>query len=219
MPTLHCETILFDLDGVLVDSSEAIERSWREWALRHALDPAAVLSQIHGHRSQDTIARFAPHLDAAAETARFTALELTYIPLSRAYAGAQALLDAVDEAPHAVVTSGSRELASARLSFCELPIPVIFVTADDVTAGKPSPEGYLLAARRLAVAPQNCVVIEDSTAGVQAAKSAGMRAIAVTTTHPPGALTAADHRVPALDWLVVQPGPRGIALIINAPPG
>jgi len=203
MQTIRCEAVLFDLDGVLVNSDTAIEQSWLDWAQLHDLELDTVLAHAYGRRTRDTIAEVAPHLDADAETVRVTDIEFKYISLSTPFDGAQRLLHQLAACPHAIVTSGTRDLASARLRQCQLPIPAVFVTADVVTHGKPSPEGYLLAASQLGKDPQTCVVIEDAPAGLQAARSAGMQAIGVATTHEPSALTAADLVVDELHQLTL----------------
>ncbi len=204
MRTITCAAILFDLDGVLVNSDHAVETSWRAWAEGHRLDPDQVIPHVQGRRSQDTIARLAPHLDAETESRRLTEIELSHVESSRPYAGAAELLAALAEWPHAVVTSGTHDIASARLRACALPIPAVFITADVVAQGKPHPEGYLLAAQRLGIEPARCVVIEDSPAGLQAAQTAGMTVIGVATTHEPPALAAADLTLAALSQLTLR---------------
>lgn len=211
-PLLRCQAVLSDLDGVLIDSTTAIRLSWCEWADRHGLDHDLVLRGLHGHRAQDTIRRVAPHLDPDEETRQMVAIELSHIASDFAYPGAGAFLHALAGYPHAVVTSGLCELASARLRQGKLPIPRVFITADDVSAGKPDPEGYLLAARRLGVEPAHCVVIEDSAAGLQAAHAAGMRAAAVLTTHDRSELGLADLILPALTDLALSFEDRTILL-------
>lgn len=203
MQVIRCEAALFDLDGVLVNSDYAVVQSWRDWADLHHLSLEQVLAHAYGRRSRDTIMQVAPHLDAELETARITEIEFSYIPATEVFENAQNLLIQLSGCPHAIVTSGTLDLASARLRQCQLPIPAVFITADDVINGKPSPEGYLLAAQRLGKAPHTCVVIEDSPAGLQAAKTAGMKAIAVATTHHVSALTVADLIVPELKQLVL----------------
>lgn len=212
--TIQCEAILFDLDGVLVDSTEAVERSWREWATRAGLDPDETMDQIHGRRARDIIAEFAPHLDVDAEGDRLLQLEIDYVGLCAPFAGAHELFAALNNHPFAVVTSGEYLLASGRLRHIGLPLPPVLVTADDVTEGKPDPEGYLKAARQLGKAPAACVVIEDAPAGLQAAQAGGMRSIGVATSYPPGALSAADLVIPALDRL--QLTTNGAQILLTA---
>ncbi len=175
--------MLFDLDGVLVDSTESVERHWTAWAQEHGLDVKKVRSMIHGRRTVEAVRAVAPHLDAETEASKLDARQATdttdIVPLP----GAAQVLERLALQRWAVVTSGSRELASSRLRSAGLPLPAVFVCAEDVSQGKPAPEGYLIAARTLEKAPGDCVVIEDAVAGIQAANSAGMRVIALTTTH------------------------------------
>ena len=184
--------MLFDLDGVLVDSGDQVEQAWREWASERGLDPDEVARSSHGRRSADHIRLVAPQLDWSAEAAllerRETETAITATPLP----GAIALYQSVPSGFRAVVTSGSRPLAIARLQSAGFALPHVLVTADDVLAGKPDPEGYLNAAHRLKVAPADALVIEDAPAGIAAGKAAGMPVLAVTTTYPPEALAAAD---------------------------
>jgi sugar-phosphatase len=180
---LVCDALLFDLDGVLIDSSACIVRNWRAWAEPHGIDVAAIMKVAHGVRSVETIQQVAPHLDAATEAARLTALEVADTEGVVAMPGAHALLQALPADAWTIVTSGNVDLAVARLRAVGLPIPAAMVTADDVTHGKPAPEPYLLGAQRLGVAPTRCLVIEDAPAGIQAGRAAGVRVLGVGSTH------------------------------------
>jgi sugar-phosphatase len=180
---LTCDAILFDLDGVLIDSTRCIVRHWQEWAEQHDLDLSEILRVAHGIRTIETMRHIAPHLDVESEAAQFTAHEVADTDGVVAIAGARRVLDAMPEGAWAIVTSGSSALAKARLRHAGLPIPSILVTADDVTRGKPDPEPYLIGAQRLGVAVERCVVIEDAPAGVESAHKAGMRVIGIQATH------------------------------------
>ncbi len=182
-PALQCKAILFDLDGVLIDSSSCIERHWRNWAARHRLDLQEILSAAHGMRTVETMRRVAPHLDVEREAQEFLARETVDTEGVQIIPGAARLLAALPEKAWALVTSAGRALAAARLRACGLPVPRVMVSAEDVRSGKPSPEPYLLGAERMGLASVDCLVIEDSPAGITAAKGAGMRVIAVTSTH------------------------------------
>jgi len=182
--------VLSDLDGVLVDSGAAVERVWHDWALEQGLDPEAVGRATHGVPSRQVIERVAPHLDAAAEAERVDRLHAA--TGGEALPGARELIGAAA----AVVTSCSVPLAHARLHAAGLPIPAVMITSELTERGKPHPDPYLAAAAALAVDPADCIVIEDSPAGIEAALAAGMTAWAVATTHAPHELTAAARVEP-----------------------
>jgi sugar-phosphatase len=198
--------ILCDLDGVLVDSGDAVEAVWRDWAVERALDPADVLRAMHGVPSREVIASVAPHLDAVAEAERVDALHAE--TGGSALPGAAELLAAAPAAALAVVTSCGSALAAARLRAAGLAEPAILVTADAVRRGKPAPDAYLVAAQALGAEPGSCVVIEDAPAGIRAGRAAGMTVWAVTTTHTEDELEEADRTAASLAALL---GPLGLA--------
>jgi len=193
-----CRAILFDLDGVLVDSTSAVERVWRKWALDHHLDPQHVIECAHGRRSIETIKIVAPNLDAAQENLRVERMEIADKEGVIALPGASELMRYLPKGRFAIVTSATRELAEARLRYADLPAPERLITADDVSSGKPSPEPYLMGAAWLGVVPADCLVIEDTPAGVQSARSAGMQVVALSTTYPVPELKTADAVVDSL---------------------
>lgn len=199
---LVCRAILFDLDGVLVDSRLAVEATWRRWAAARGLDPAPFLAVAHGRRTQETLRLVASHLDVAGESAALLAIEAGSRDEIRIIAGVPELLQPLPASCWAVVTSGPRPVAEFRLR--GLPTPTVLVTADDVDRGKPDPEGYRAAAARLGVMPQECVVVEDAPPGVAAGRAAGARVIAVTTTHGPDALSEADFVLDELRRLEIR---------------
>ena len=192
MKTFSCSAILFDLDGVLCDSTRAVDREWREWAARKGIDGDAIMAIAHGVRTIEVIRRVAPHLDAAAEAAAIESHEahdqsgVTVMP------GAADLVKSIPYGRWGVVTSGSRLLATNRLRFCGLPVPEVLVTSDDVKNGKPHPEPYLKGAEGLGFAPAECLVIEDAPAGIEAARAAAMKVVGITSTYAAGAIEHAD---------------------------
>lgn len=198
MPLFSCSAILFDLDGVLVDSTRPVERHWRAWAKRKGLDGGAILAVSHGMRTVEVIRVVAPHLDAEAEAREIESVEATDIEGLAAMPGAVELVHSVPEGRWGVVTSGPRYLQSGRLKFCGLPVPKVFVTADDVIHGKPDPEPYLKGAEGLGIKPAECLVIEDAPAGIQAARAAGMKVIGMASTFAPEKLAGADAVVQKL---------------------
>lgn len=202
---LEPAAVLSDLDGVLVDSAATIELTWRRFAEQHGLDAGHLLAESHGRRTIDLIRLVAPHLDAVAEAARIEREEIDEARHVRALPGARELVDSVPSGRFAIVTSGTRALALARLHGAGLPVPDVLVTAEDVKVGKPDPAGYLRAAALLGVDPAHCVVLEDAPAGVAAGRAAGMTVVAVLTTNAETALRAAHTRVRDLCTLLPQP--------------
>jgi len=192
MPIFHCSAILFDLDGVLVDSTRSVERHWRAWALQKGVDAEEIMAIAHGVRAIEVIQRVAPHLDAAAEVREIEAREVTDRDGVVVMPGAAALVASIPEGRWGVVTSGTRLLASGRLRLMGLPVPKVLVTADDVANGKPHPEPYLKGAELLDVKPADCLVIEDAPAGIQSARAGGMKVVGITSTYPADALGHAD---------------------------
>ena len=189
------------MDGTLVDSTAVVERNWRRFADRHGLDADGFLDQVHGIRSSDAIARVAPWLDARSEAERLDAEEADDVDGLRPVPGAGPLLAALPDGAWAVVTSAGRVLAEARLEAAGLPLPRMLVCSEDAAAGKPDPDGYLVAARLLGATPADCLVVEDVPAGITAGRSAGMLVVGITTTHPAAALAAADACVDTLEEL------------------
>ena len=186
------------MDGVLVDSALAVERVWREWAVEHGLDPAIVVAQAHGRRSVETLRVVAPHIDAEHENVIVEQREIEDKAGVTALPGAVRLLRALPPARFAIVTSATRPLAAARLGYAGLPVPENLVTAEDVIDGKPSPAPYLKGATLLAISPADCLVFEDTPAGISSARAAGMRVIAVGNTYPAEELSEAGAHVASL---------------------
>jgi sugar-phosphatase len=215
---LSCAALLFDLDGVLVDSAEVVERTWRRWAARHGLDPAEVVHVAHGRRTIETVRLLAPHLAADDEVAALAASESTETDGVYEVPGARELLASLPADRWAIVTSGIRPVAELRIRHTGLPTPRVLVTADQVRHGKPHPEGYLTAAERLGVDPARCVVVEDTPPGIEAAHAGGMRVIAVASTYPAEALARADVVVPALGSLRVDAQASGGGMCVTLRP-
>ena len=193
------KAILFDMDGVLIDSAPAVERVWRVWARAHGLDPARVVAQAHGRRSIETIRAVAPTMDAEKENILVEQMEIEDKDGVTALPGAARLLAQLPDERFAIVTSATRPLAIARLGYAGLPVPRHIITADDVVNGKPSPEPYLKGAALLGFAPADCVVFEDTPAGIASARASAMQTVALRTTYPAQELRAADAIVPSLE--------------------
>jgi len=198
------KAILFDMDGVLIDSAPAVERVWRVWARAHGLDPALVVAQAHGRRSIETIRAVAPAMDAEKENVVVEQMEIEDKDGVTALPGAARLLAQLPDDRFAIVTSATRPLAVARLGYAGLRVPRYMVTADDVVNGKPSPEPYLKGAALLGFDPADCVVFEDTPAGIAAARDSAMHAVALQTTYPAQDLQAADAIVTSLEDVKVE---------------
>lgn len=186
------QTFLFDIDGTLVDSSASIEKVWRRLAVEYGADADKILAHCHGRRDVEVVGEFFATDVAGAVLSRITLLEMDLVAGVTPVPGALELTASLEPDQWAVVTSGPRGLMEARLRTAGLPVPRVMVTAEDVTAGKPDPEGFMMAAAALGAAPSNCVVVEDSPPGVAAGKAAGAFVVAVTVTHGASALAAAD---------------------------
>jgi len=214
MPSFRCEAILFDLDGVLVDSTPCVTRVWAAWAREHDLDPDYVVPLAHGQRTIETVRQVAPLLDAQRETDRIEEQEVSDTDGLRVLPGAKELLTALATDRYTVVTSGTRRLATKRLQVAGLPVPPRMITADDVAHGKPDPEPYLAGAKMLGREPQKCLVFEDAPSGILSAKAAGMVAIGLTTTYGRDQLLEADVIVPSLTAVKIRTEPSGELMVI-----
>lgn len=190
--------VLFDVDGVLIDTADAHGRVWRAWARRRGLDPENVWRATQGRRRTDILRLLVPELDPAEEHRVLDGLMAAEEPGFRAFDGAGMLLRALPPHRWAVVTSGRAAPTAARLARTGLPVPEVRICAEDVTGGKPSPEGYLTAAARLSVDPTHCVVVEDSPAGIEAGLAAGCTVYAVASTLSPHELGHAHACFPSL---------------------
>lgn len=201
---LKCQAILFDLDGTLVDSTLCVEQHWQEWSKKHSLNAEEILKISHGRPTIDTIRLVAPHLNAELEAKRLDESQATNLRGVVAVPGANELLASLHSQNWAIVTSGNQDIATNRLLHVGLPFPECLITTDDVERYKPDPEGYLKAARYLKVKPKQCIVVEDAPVGLQAARNAGMKAIAVATTYSRSDLSLANICVPALSNISVK---------------
>ena len=206
------DVLFFDLDGTLIDSIGAVERSWLTWATEYGLAPEQLLG-FHGVPAAGEIAQLLPHLDVEAQAAsmrRVEALEVADTDGIIVLPGAAEALDAlVDGGAHvAIVTSCTDPLLEARLSATGLRRPETVVTASMVERGKPHPDPFLLAAERLGVAPEDCLVVEDAVAGLQSARAAGLTgALAVLHT------TAAEVLEPWANLIV--PGLDSVRFVVG----
>ncbi len=198
MSSLQVQGILFDLDGVLIDSTAGVTRVWRDWGSRHGLDPAQTAHAAHGRRAIDSVRLLAPHLDAEAELRDLERREIAESHDVAIFAGAARLLASLPPHRWAIVTSGTRDLATHRLQAARLPVPERMITGSDIVYGKPHPEPYQRGAALLGLVPAACVAVEDAPSGIISALAAGMAALAVPTTYPAAELSAATELLSSL---------------------
>ncbi|WP_055550650.1 HAD-IA family hydrolase [Streptomyces sp. NBRC 110028] len=211
---LAARALLLDMDGTLVNSDAVVERYWRIWATEQGLDPADVLPVVHGRQAHATMAALLPDRPMErnlADNRWMLERETTDLDGIVPITGAPAFMAALAGLPHALVTSADDGLARARMEAAGLPLPPVLVTAERVGASKPDPEGFLKGAAELGFAPGDCVVFEDSEAGIAAGRAAGMRVVGVG---PRAAAHAPDAHVTDLARLRVEalPGEGGLRL-------
>ncbi|MBT2406487.1 MULTISPECIES: HAD-IA family hydrolase [unclassified Streptomyces] len=206
---LSARALLLDMDGTIVNSDAVVERCWRDWAVSHGLDPREALKVVHGRQGYATMAILLPerpmeqnYAENTVMLARETADTDGVVPVG----GAPEFMAAIDGLPHALVTSADAALAAARMTAAGLPMPAIRVTAESVAASKPDPEGFLKGAAELGVDPADCIVFEDSAAGIAAGRAAGMRVIGIG---PRAAAHAPTAHVPDLTSIRVHSTPDG----------
>jgi sugar-phosphatase len=197
MIKVHCSALLFDMDGVFIDSTPAVARVWRRWATEHGFNPDEVVARAHGRPSLTTVREFLPNTDYEAENREAERREIEDIEGVVVLPGLLELLASLPEGRWTVVTSATRSLAEVRLRAAGLPIPKRMVTSGDVRHGKPHPEPYLKAASLLGVSAAGCIVVEDVPAGILSGRAAGAEVIAFTTTVPEQDLRQAGAR-----WIV-----------------
>lgn len=182
MAQIRCLGVLFDLDGVLVDSTPAVSRVWAKWAAQHGFDEENTVRRAHGRPSLSTIRELLPNADHAAENRKVERAEIADLDGVVPLPGALPLLAALPRGCWTIVTSCTRRLAEVRIRAAGLPLPAELVTADDVQRGKPDPEPYAKGAMRLGLAPADCLVLEDAPAGIRSGKAAGTHVVALRTT-------------------------------------
>ncbi len=197
MTQITCNALLFDMDGVLIDSTPAVARVWSQWAREHGLDPDEVVRKAHGRPSISTVKDYFPDADHEAENRVIEQREIEDLEGVVPLPGALELLSSLPLERWAIVTSCTRPLAEARLKAAGLPRPRTFVTSTDVAHGKPAPDPYLKGAAALGFAPGECVVVEDAPAGIRAGKSAGSRVIGLRTM-----LNDPELKAVGADWLL-----------------
>lgn len=204
MPLFTCQAVLFDLDGVLVDSTPCVTRVWTAWANQHGLDPVYVVHVAHGQKAIETVRKVAPQLEAEREFRLIEQMELDDTDGLRLLPGAKELLSAIPRNRYTIVTSGTRRLATKRLQTVGLPVPANMISADEVANGKPHPEPYLAGAAAIEVSANECLVFEDAPSGIRSAQSAGATAIGVSTTYPPAEIASASMVISSLCFAALR---------------
>jgi mannitol-1-/sugar-/sorbitol-6-phosphatase len=197
MLQVQCKAVLFDLDGVLIDSTRAVARVWHRWAVEHGFDPEEVIARAHGRPSLTTVREYLPDADHAAENREVERREMKDLEGVVLLPGSARLLSELPPDRWTIVTSCTRPLAETRLRAAGLPIPARMVTSNDIKNGKPHPEPYLTGASVLGFSAGDCVVVEDVPSGIRAGKSAGAAVIAFRTTVKDDELKAAGA-----DWVL-----------------
>ncbi|MEU5270520.1 HAD-IA family hydrolase [Streptomyces hygroscopicus] len=203
--SLTARALLLDMDGTLVNSDAVVERCWRRWSAEHGLDAEDVIGIAHGRQAHATMADLLPDRPVEqnlADNQRLLEWETTDLDGVVPVPGAPAFMASLAGLPHALVTSADKALARARMGAAELPMPQVRITAECVGVSKPDPEGFLKGAAELGFAPADCVVFEDSEAGIAAGRAAGMRVIGVG---PRAAAHAPDVHVRDLEQVRVEP--------------
>jgi sugar-phosphatase len=188
---IQCRGVLFDLDGVLVDSTPAVARVWTIWANKHGFVPDDVVRQAHGRPSMATIRELLPDADHDAENREVERGEIEDVEGVIPLPGALEILQALPPDRWTIATSCTRQLAEVRIRAAGLPMPKHLITSDDVQHGKPNPEPYIKGAKTLGLAPADCIVVEDAPAGIRAGRAAAARVLALRTTAPDPELTQA----------------------------
>src|SRR5690348_11745779 len=179
---ITCKALLFDMDGVLINSTPAIARVWGRWASQHGFEPAAVIAKAHGRPSLMTVQEYLPDADHELENRVVERMEIEDLDGIVPLPGAAELLTSLPPDRWTIVTSATRALAEVRLHAAGLPAPKSMITATDIRHGKPHPEPYLKAAAKLGFVGEDCIVVEDAISGIRAGKAARARVIAFPTT-------------------------------------
>jgi sugar-phosphatase len=201
MVQVGCQALLFDMDGVLIDSTPAVARVWSLWAVEHGFNPPEVVARAHGRPSLTTVREYLPNADHHAENREVERREIADIDGVVPLPGALRLLRQLPPDRWTIVTSCTRALAEVRLRAAGLPIPATMITSSDVKNGKPHPEPYMKAASVLGFAATGCIVVEDAPAGIRSGKSAGGSVVAVRTT-----ASDAELRSAGADWILTNCG-------------
>jgi sugar-phosphatase len=216
-PVLDVDALIFDLDGTLVDSDAVVDRVWRRWAARMGVDPALFLHRVHGRPGREVMAEILPQRSPelhAADNAEMLTWEIAESGAVAQIPGAARVLAGLPDRSWAIVTACTRSLALARLEAAGLPVPGVLITSERLSAGKPSPEGFLTAAAELGAPPERGLVFEDAVAGITAAHAAAMRVVAVGDRAADG-VSPPTARIRTLEQVRAVPYKGGIRVTIS----
>ncbi|MFY9855710.1 MAG: HAD-IA family hydrolase [Terracidiphilus sp.] len=203
-PVISVRGVLFDMDGVLINSIASDERTWLRWARFHGMEGTFSLQDTNGRRTIDTLRLLRPDLDQQVELERIENFEAEEQTEVVALPGAEQLLASLPASAWAVVTSNSEKMMRNRLMAAGIAPPRHFISGDIVAHGKPHPESYRMAAEILALEPSECLVIEDTPPGIEGGKAAGCSVLAIVSSHSAGDLAEADWVVPSLDQVTAS---------------
>lgn len=206
------QAILFDIDGTLVDSTPVVTRVWTTFAAERGLDIDRIMAISHGRRTEDTLAELLPADEVPDSLAQLDRMEREDLSGVVALPAVSDILHKLPADRWAAVTSGAREVMEKRLEAAGLPLPRVLITAEDVAAGKPDPEGYRSAAHALDLGPAHCLVVEDAPAGILAGRATGATVLGVATSHDTSELTEADEVILDLTGTKVTAAPEGLVL-------
>ncbi|MGI4828288.1 MAG: HAD-IA family hydrolase [Janthinobacterium lividum] len=210
--------VLFDMDGVLVDSTGSAERCWHRWAVHFGVPNADKMVLPHGIRAVDIMERLKPDVDKVEGLRFIEDIEIADTVGLRVLPGVRELLQHLPSDRWAIVTSATRRLLLARLGVAQLPIPERVISAELVTRGKPDPEPYQRGAELVGATPSDCVVVEDAPSGVKAGLLAGCRVLGVEGTHNESQLREAGATwvVSTLEHVAAQSRGDGITLTLQS---
>ena len=197
MTESRCAALLFDMDGVLIDSTPAVARVWTQWAVEHGFNPKEVVARAHGRPSLTTVREYLPHANHELENREVERREIEGLEGVIPLPGTLELIASLPRDRWTIVTSCTRALAEVRIRAAGLPLPKNMITSNDIVQGKPNPEPYLKAASILGFPAADCIVVEDVPAGIRAGKGAGAKVIAFRTTTSEAVLRDAGA-----DWIL-----------------
>jgi sugar-phosphatase len=197
MTEQRCAAFLFDMDGVLIDSTPAVARVWTKWAIEHGFNPQEVVARAHGRPSLTTVREYLPNANHELENCQVERREIEDLEGVVPLPGTLDLIASLPADRWTIVTSCTRGLAEVRIRAAGLPLPKNLITSNDIVHGKPNPEPYLKAASILGFPAADCIVVEDAPAGIRSGKAAGAKVIAFRTTAPEPVLQEAGA-----DWIL-----------------